>query len=176
MRKLLIAVIPLLLFVFLMARADVDEAIPTEEIAKIEKEVRQERLERHGRIRTEPVNIRGPKVISVVSLLQLKRLEDNELVIIDARNFEEYSVGHLEGAINLPAEQVNSYTLASIIPNKEAPVVVYCNSGESREALEVIGRALGENYSNIHYYKEGIDGWMENGFAVVTSKGKKWLS
>lgn len=68
-------------------------------------------------------------------------IEDGAL-LIDVRTEEEFSQGHIEGAINISHEQTDA--LVSAIGNdKHRNVVVYCRSGnrsgKAQKALEGLG-------------------------------------
>jgi len=49
-------------------------------------------------------------------------------VIIDTRSQEEYADGHLEGALLMPYNTIGSM-IAARVPDKNAPVLLYCRSG-----------------------------------------------
>ena len=63
-------------------------------------------------------------------------------VWIDVRSPEEFNEGHLQGAVNVPHEQIASQ-IARISPDKNAPVNLYCRSGRRAEvalqALQKLG-------------------------------------
>lgn len=57
------------------------------------------------------------------------RLESGEEpVILDVRSPEEYSAGHIPGAINVPYDQIGAY-LDSLEGFRGQEVVVYCRTG-----------------------------------------------
>ena len=49
--------------------------------------------------------------------------------IIDVRTPEEYAAGHVEGAVNIPYEQIASGIKTVKGLKKDQPVLVYCRSG-----------------------------------------------
>lgn len=51
-----------------------------------------------------------------------------ETVIIDVRTADEFSTGHLEGAINIDVQSASFDAMASQLP-VDAEYVVYCGSG-----------------------------------------------
>ena len=67
-------------------------------------------------------------------------------VWIDVRSPEEFNEGHLQGAINVPHEQIASQ-IARISPDKNAPVNLYCRSGRRAEAALQELKKLG--YTNV---------------------------
>lgn len=54
-------------------------------------------------------------------------------VVIDVRSASEFASGHVAGAINLPLDVVVDQ-IATVAPDKNAPVFLHCQSG-TRSAL-----------------------------------------
>lgn len=52
-----------------------------------------------------------------------KALQNDQVTLLDVRPQDEYQAGHIEGAVNIPMEQLNQNI--STLP-KDKPVVVYC--------------------------------------------------
>lgn len=51
---------------------------------------------------------------------------------IDVRTFDEYQSGHLQDSLNIPVEMIAD-KIADIEPNKNAPIHLYCRSGNRAE-------------------------------------------
>ena len=64
-----------------------------------------------------------------ISLERLKQKMDlrERFSLVEALSRESYEQAHLPGALNLPADQVRKLA-ATILPDKDAEIVVYCNS------------------------------------------------
>ena len=91
-----------------------------------------------------------------ISAEEAKALMESEsdYVIIDARTDEEFSNGHIEGAILIPEYEVASRA-EGIIPDKDTLILVYCRSGRrSKIAAEALV-ALG--YTNVKEFGGIID-------------------
>lgn len=62
--------------------------------------------------------------------------------LLDVRTGEEFSSAHIEGAVNIPVQELES-KLQSLPSKKDAPIVVYCHSGRrsamAKEMLEKAG-------------------------------------
>lgn len=67
-------------------------------------------------------------------------------VWIDVRTPEEFRSGHLQGAINIPVQQIRAAIMA-VSPDKHAPLHLYCRSGRRVEVALQELKALG--YTNI---------------------------
>ena len=58
-----------------------------------------------------------------------------ETIWIDVRSPAEFSVGHIDGAINIPHNKI-AKTIHEKVPNKNADIKLYCRSGR-RSALSL---------------------------------------
>lgn len=67
-------------------------------------------------------------------------------VWIDVRTPDEYGAGHLEGAHNIPVEEIGS-RIGALVPSKDTPVLLYCRSGRRAERARQI--LLGEGYTHV---------------------------
>ncbi len=61
-------------------------------------------------------------------------------IILDVRREDEFSAGHIPGAINVPNESIGDGDIPSL-PDKDRLILVYCRSGRrSKEAAEKLAR------------------------------------
>jgi phage shock protein E len=68
-------------------------------------------------------------------------------LLLDVRTPGEFSSGHLDGAVNIPVQELES-KLASLTAKKDQDVVVYCRSGHrSSQAAEVLKKA---GFTKVH--------------------------
>ena len=80
---------------------------------------------------------------------------ESDYVILDVRTREEYSQGHIPGAICIPNETIGTDELPEL-PDKDQLILVYCRSGNrSKQASEKLVK-LG--YTNIVEFG-GITTW-----------------
>jgi phage shock protein E len=75
-------------------------------------------------------------------------------LIIDVRTPEEYSSGHIDGAINIPlnviANEIGNYT-----KDKSRKIFLYCRTGSrSGQALEILKNLGYTNAENIGGYEQ----------------------
>ena len=78
-------------------------------------------------------------------------------VWIDVRTPEEFNAGHLQGAVNVPHDQIASQ-IARISPDKKAPVNLYCRSGRRAEAaLQELKKMGYTNVTNHGGYQDLIN-------------------
>jgi len=87
----------------------------------------------------------GYRQISMDKAVKMMKDEKN-YIILDVRRPDEYSEGHIPGAINVPNEEIGTTEIAEL-PDKSQMILVYCRSGRrSKEASEKLVK-LG--YTNI---------------------------
>jgi len=79
---------------------------------------------------------------------------NEETIIVDVRTPEEYSDGHIAGAILIPNETIID-TPPEQLPDKNAEILIYCRSGNrSKQAAE---KLIGMGYTNIYDFGGIID-------------------
>ena len=93
----------------------------------------------------------------------IKQLEDNleSYVIYDVRNREEYQLGHVKNAINIPYDEVidNIYEFK----NQDKPIVLYCRTNNrSSYAASILKEADIDDISiapGVAYYDYEFTKW-----------------
>ncbi|HPO02467.1 rhodanese-like domain-containing protein [Treponema zuelzerae] len=84
-------------------------------------------------------------------------LETNKATVLaDVRTQEEYDAGRIPGAILLPFDQITAASAAKALPDKNAPVIVYCRTGR-RSA--VAAKTLTDLGYRTVYDMGGINQW-----------------
>ena len=97
---------------------------------------------------------------------QLARMKPHPL-IIDIREERDYGLGHIEGAVHLSRNTLESKVL-EIAPEFDTPILIYCATGGSCvSAIETLCR-LG--YQKIFALKGGLQNWLEAGGLVESSQ------
>ena len=75
-------------------------------------------------------------------------------VVIDTRTVEEFNSGHIPQATLIPYDQIQQ-RIASAVPNKETPVLLYCRSGRRAGIAEKELKKLGYlNVINVGGYED----------------------
>jgi phage shock protein E len=77
--------------------------------------------------------------------IDLRRFEEDGGLIVDVRQHTEFLAGHIEGAINIPLEELphNTHRLG----NKAQAIITCCTSGMRSASAKVILESLG--YSKV---------------------------
>lgn len=89
-----------------------------------------------------------------VTAKQLQKLERHKITLVDLREPDEYLIGTIPGAINLPFSDIkNLYSIP-----KDKPVYVFCRTGEwSDEVVEILRYADYEAFHLSGGYKAYLD-------------------
>lgn len=87
----------------------------------------------------------GPTISSDEAKAQVKQ----GALLLDVRTTGEFGGGHLEGAVNIPVEQLEA-KMASVPAKKDQPIVVYCHSGRrSAAAKQMLEKAGFQKVSDL---------------------------
>ena len=76
-----------------------------------------------------------------------------EMFIIDVRSADDYALGHLKGAVNLPFASAAIAENLEFIPD-DVPVFVNCYTGQTASQVTVVLNVAGKNVTNIR------GGWL----------------
>lgn len=91
-----------------------------------------------------------------ISAAEAKRFmdENDDAVILDVREENEYAEGHIPGAILLPYGEIGERA-ENVLPDKEALILVYCRSGRrSKIAAKTL---VDMGYTNVKEFGGIID-------------------
>lgn len=80
---------------------------------------------------------------------------DEEVLIVDVREKMEYDNGHIKNAILLPLDTILE-DIKIKIPNKNAKIILYCNSGTRDE--KAAKKLIEVGYKNVYTFG-GINNW-----------------
>jgi rhodanese-related sulfurtransferase len=100
--------------------------------------------------------------MKTINVNELKiKLENNEVLLVDVREPDEYLIEYIEGAYFLRLAEVSHEKLTS----KSRPIVFYCRLGNrSKTACEVVLRQ--DPNLDVMSLEGGITAWKGAGFAV----------
>ena len=88
--------------------------------------------------------------------------ENPAMVILDVRTPSEYEESHIEGAINIPVEEIAD-RLGELSANDM--FLVYCRTGN--RSGTAVGIMEENGFSKIYHMHEGISTWISEGLPVV---------
>ncbi|MCX7830793.1 MAG: rhodanese-like domain-containing protein, partial [Acidobacteria bacterium] len=86
------------------------------------------------------------------------------VLLVDARSPEEYGLGHIPGAINIPDTDVENNFKKNIEKLKKAElIIVYCSGGSCGSSEEVATQLIkkGIPASKVAVHQDGLPGWIK---------------
>ncbi len=82
----------------------------------------------------------------------------NDALILDIRTEADFKTGHIKGAKNIPLSDF-AVKMETLADNKNKPVLLYCNSGNTvGRAIKLLKKAGFEKVNNL---EGGIVAWKE---------------
>ena len=108
------------------------------------------------------ISRRGRGAISAAEAVQL--INRRNAAVIDVRPATEFAQGHLPGARNVTAAELQA-KIGQIAKNKNNPVLLVCQTGlQSQKASRTFTDA---GYAEVHVLQGGVDAWQKAGMPVV---------
>ena len=98
------------------------------------------------------------------------KLINNDAIIIDLRNVESFSGGHIDNAKNIPSDELDG-RMNGLMQDKSKPIIAVCNAGlTSTKAVNTLRSA---GFESVYSLKGGMSAWTQAGFPVTTGKKTK---
>jgi rhodanese-related sulfurtransferase/DNA-binding transcriptional ArsR family regulator len=97
-----------------------------------------------------------------------QRLVDDHIILLDVRPVEEYTAGHLPGALSIPVADLEAH-LSELPQDKE--IVAYCRGPYCVFADEAVALLLTNGYK-AHRLEQGLPDWRALGLPVESGKGE----
>jgi len=85
------------------------------------------------------------------------------LVVLDVRTVSEFDSGHLEGAVNIPVEEL-SMRLSEL--NQKDELLVYCRTGN--RSTTAVGILRENGFNRVYHMDGGITVWNSAGFPTFS--------
>ena len=114
-----------------------------------------------------PESIDGAVIVTAEEAVELI-LDTPGILIIDSRKKTEYLKGHIEGAVSLLNTEMTEPGLLAIAPDRDAPILFYCNGVRCLRSTDAIGKARSWGYSNLIWFRGGWKEWTGKRLPVVT--------
>ena len=101
---------------------------------------------------------------------QAKRGKDTILLLIDPRTPDEFALGHIPGARNIPLANLKSGKDKDLERYKN--LIVYGNDPSSAAARAMVKRLMAQGYEDVALLAGGLYQWRVTGGAVEESPAK----
>ena len=108
--------------------------------------------------------------VPYISVDTLRMLQENDdIIICDSRELEEFEVSSIDGAIYVGYNEFKDDQIASLNADRNTPIVIYCSLGVRSE--DIAERFQKAGYTNVKNLYGGIFEWKNKGYPVVDSTG-----
>jgi rhodanese-related sulfurtransferase len=87
----------------------------------------------------------------------------SKLIVLDVRSPEEYTDGHIKGAINIDIRQDDAFGKIDKL-NRNAKYIVYCRTNH-RSGIAV-DHMMKSGFKNVYQMMDGFPGWAANKLPV----------
>lgn len=112
----------------------------------------------------------APKGVTLVDAKKVQELQAAGATVVDTRKASEYGEGSIKGAISVPYDPEKSAKEAgfdskmdkfdiSKLTNKDAKIVVFCNSGSCWKSYKSAVVLAANGYKHVYWYREGVPDW-----------------
>lgn len=116
---------------------------------------------------------------TLVNAEEVKKLQEEGAIVVDARVKLEYIEGHIKGAINVTYKEKSEksvdfdytqdrFKISKLPSDKETKLIFYCNGVGCWKGYKAAQAAIREGYTNVYWYRLGIPEWRAKG--LPTSK------
>lgn len=100
-------------------------------------------------------------------LLVVSKMNNDDTVVIDVREANEFKGGHIESAINTPLANLDKH-IGQLNKHKHNPLIVVCQTGtRSTPACKKLTAA---GFDQVFCMTGGMQSWEENNFPIKKSK------
>lgn len=103
---------------------------------------------------------------AISPLIAVTKMNNDKTVVIDVREPNEFAKSHIENAINIPLDGIES-KLPSLEKHKTSPMVVVCQTGSrSVPACKTLTKA---GFEQVFSMTGGMQSWEENKLPIRSS-------
>ena len=93
-----------------------------------------------------------------ISIEDAKELiKDDDITLIDIRDFNSFSSGHIENAIHIEDLNIENFIQEK---NKNEPILIYCYHGNSSQTAANFFDQNGFKF--VYSMDEGYEGWLQS--------------
>ena len=96
----------------------------------------------------------------------IKRIQNDDVIILDVRPPEEFKAGHIDGALSVPLNELE-LMLAKLPKNKE--IVAYCRGPYCVLSVEAVELLNEKGYHAVRL-EEGVQDWRSMGLSVASGE------
>ncbi|MGH7201192.1 MAG: rhodanese-like domain-containing protein [Planctomycetaceae bacterium] len=95
-----------------------------------------------------------------------EKLRDDDFTVVEVLGSDQFDEFHLPGAINVPLGEDFDEEIQQTVPDKQAPVIVYCKNESCEASPKAAKRMEALGYTHVFDYEAGKQDWKEAGLPV----------
>ncbi|HSH90653.1 MAG TPA: rhodanese-like domain-containing protein [Ramlibacter sp.] len=107
--------------------------------------------------------LQGATQGGVSSAAAVQLINRERAVVVDVSEAEEYALGHVGGAKNVPVNQLEK-RLPEVVKNKTVPLILVCPNGARSNRALAVAKKLG--YEKAQVLAGGLKSWKEANLPV----------
>jgi rhodanese-related sulfurtransferase len=113
------------------------------------------------------------KILKGLSLVQTSQLfNDDNVILVDARDKWEFADSHIKGAINIPQYSFEPQVTDLSMLSKDEIIIVYCSADDCSMSKRLAEQFLELGYYKTYVYLGGITEWIDAQLPIETSELK----
>ena len=90
------------------------------------------------------------------------------LIILDARETEEFAEGHIRGALSAPGDAVGGdLEWLERMSKEPRPILIYCGGGDCELSINLGFELTRAGHHRVLVFKEGFPAWKDAGYPVL---------
>jgi len=112
----------------------------------------------------------APPGVKLIEAAEVQSLQAKGAVLVDTRASAEYGEATIKGAVSVPYNPEKSVKAVGFdpkddkfelnkLPNKDAHIVVFCNSGTCWKSYKAAVMLAKAGYKNVYWYRNGMPDW-----------------
>ena len=104
-----------------------------------------------------------------VNLTQTKKFFDRGgVVILDARDPEDYAEGHIQGALSAPTDtKMGDIEWLQKMAKDPRPIICYCSGGDCELSIELATELTRTGHRRVLVFEDGFPAWQSAGYPVA---------
>jgi len=118
-----------------------------------------------------PEKISGVNTVTAEQVIAILT-SDQPPLLIDARIGKDREHGYIETSISLPDIKTNCDSLKAISPDKNQPLMFYCNGIQCGRSVISIKIARSCGYKHITWFRGGFAEWKEKGYQYIKNSSQ----
>ncbi len=88
--------------------------------------------------------------------------ENRKVLFVDARHHYDFSLGHIEGALNIPLRDFDSGVTQLSGFAKSTMIVTYCDGSECNSSVGLAAKLDSAGYTKVHIFFGGWNEWLSH--------------